>query len=92
MTRDQPRDSRPSRCPPDHHLQLQSPDQHSAPHRPYAQDFNAAFHVGESDRTISTVDADGIALAAIQGLNQKWKKNKRESKLWKKRWLTSKKS
>jgi hypothetical protein len=36
-----------------------------------AQDFHAAFGVGESERTITTVDADGVALAAIQGLNQK---------------------
>jgi len=38
---------------------------------PIAQDFHAAFGLGESDRTITTVDADGVALAAIQGLNQK---------------------
>jgi len=35
---------------------------------PMAQDFNAAFHVGESETQISAVDADGVALAAIQGL------------------------
>jgi hypothetical protein len=35
---------------------------------PMAQDFYAAFAVGEDDRHISSVDADGIALAAIQGL------------------------
>jgi hypothetical protein len=38
---------------------------------PVAQDFFAAFQVGEDDRHISTVDADGVALAAIQGLNRK---------------------
>jgi len=38
---------------------------------PTAQDFHAAFGVGESDRTITTVDADGVALAAIQALNDK---------------------
>ena len=38
---------------------------------PMAQDFAAAFGVGENDTTISTVDADGVALAAIQGLNAK---------------------
>ena len=38
---------------------------------PTAQDFHAAFGVGENDRTITTIDADGVALAAIQGLNQK---------------------
>ncbi|MSU59446.1 MAG: tail fiber domain-containing protein [Pedosphaera sp.] len=37
---------------------------------PMAQDFHAAFKVGEDDKRIATVDADGVALAAIQGLNQ----------------------
>jgi hypothetical protein len=37
---------------------------------PMAQDFYSAFQVGEDDRHISTVDADGVAFAAIQGLNQ----------------------
>ena len=36
---------------------------------PMAQDFRAAFGVGENDTTITTVDADGVALAAIQGLH-----------------------
>jgi len=36
---------------------------------PMAQDFYAAFRLGESDKGIDTVDADGVALAAIQGLN-----------------------
>ncbi|MCP4700736.1 MAG: hypothetical protein GY862_28360 [Gammaproteobacteria bacterium] len=35
---------------------------------PMAQDFRAAFSLGENDTTISMVDADGVALAAIQGL------------------------
>jgi hypothetical protein len=38
---------------------------------PMAQDFHAAFGLGEDDKHIATVDADGVALAAIQGLNQK---------------------
>lgn len=38
---------------------------------PTAQDFSAAFAVGESETGITTVDADGVALAAIQGLNLK---------------------
>ena len=38
---------------------------------PMAQDFHAAFGLGANDVTIATVDADGVALAAIQGLNQK---------------------
>jgi len=37
---------------------------------PMAQDFHAAFAVGEDSRYISSLDADGVALAAIQGLNQ----------------------
>lgn len=37
---------------------------------PVAQDFYAAFGLGPDDRHIPTVDADGVALAAIQGLNQ----------------------
>jgi hypothetical protein len=38
---------------------------------PVAQDFFAAFGLGGDDKTIATVDADGVALAAIQGLNAK---------------------
>jgi len=38
---------------------------------PMAQDFYAAFQVGMDDKHISMVDADGVALAAIQGLNEK---------------------
>ncbi|HEX8351802.1 MAG TPA: tail fiber domain-containing protein [Pyrinomonadaceae bacterium] len=40
---------------------------------PMAQDFFAAFKVGEGDKTITTVDPDGVALAAIQGLNEELK-------------------
>jgi hypothetical protein len=38
---------------------------------PMAQDFYGTFGVGPDDKHISTVDADGVALAAIQGLNLK---------------------
>jgi hypothetical protein len=38
---------------------------------PMAQDFYGAFQVGMDDKHISMVDADGVALAAIQGLNRK---------------------
>ena len=38
---------------------------------PMAQDFHAAFSVGMDDKHIATVDEGGVALAAIQGLNQK---------------------
>ena len=37
---------------------------------PMAQDFHAAFNVGEDDTHINPVDANGVALAAIQGLHQ----------------------
>ena len=38
---------------------------------PMAQDFYAAFCVGMDDKHVATVDEGGVALAAIQGLNQK---------------------
>jgi hypothetical protein len=39
---------------------------------PMAQDFQAAFGLdGTDDKHISVVDEGGVALAAIQGLNQK---------------------
>lgn len=37
---------------------------------PMAQDFHAAFGVGPDEKHIAMVDADGVALAAIQGLNE----------------------
>lgn len=49
---------------------------------PTAQDFAKAFQVGEDDRRIATVDADGVALAAIQALNTKLQ---RENRLMKER-------
>ena len=36
-----------------------------------AQAFYAIFGVGPDDKHITTVDESGVALAAIQGLNQK---------------------
>lgn len=38
---------------------------------PMAQDFREAFGLGRDDKHITSVDADGVALAAIQGLNEK---------------------
>lgn len=35
---------------------------------PMAQDFYSAFNVGPDEKHINTLDADGVALAAIQGL------------------------
>ncbi|MGA1130296.1 MAG: tail fiber domain-containing protein, partial [Chthoniobacterales bacterium] len=40
---------------------------------PTAQDFRAAFGLGENDKTISTIDPSGVALAAIQGLVEELK-------------------
>lgn len=40
---------------------------------PTAQDFKSAFGVGESDTGIATVDADGVAFAAIKGLVEELK-------------------
>ena len=44
---------------------------------PVAEDFHAAFGLGETPERIQTGDADGVALAAIQGLlrqNQRMEK------------------
>jgi hypothetical protein len=38
---------------------------------PVAQDFRAAFGLGSDDKFIATVDEEGVALAAIKGLNHK---------------------
>ena len=42
---------------------------------PMAQDFYAAFGLGLGDKTIDTIDPDGVALAAIQGLRSIVKDN-----------------
>ena len=38
-----------------------------------AQDFMAAFGLGDDDKSIGTLDADGVAMVAIQALNDKVK-------------------
>jgi trimeric autotransporter adhesin len=38
---------------------------------PMAQDFKHAFFPGRDDKSINTLEFDGVELAAIQGLNQK---------------------
>jgi len=38
---------------------------------PMAQDFAAAFRLGADETGIASVDADGVALAAIQELNKR---------------------
>ncbi len=37
---------------------------------PVAQEFKAAFYPGGDDKSITTLEADGVALAAIKGLNE----------------------
>lgn len=37
---------------------------------PMAQEFRSAFGLGEDDQHIDTVDADGVALAALQGVHR----------------------
>ena len=39
---------------------------------PMSQDFQAAFNLGSDDKHIASVDADGVALTAIQGLHEKF--------------------
>jgi hypothetical protein len=46
---------------------------------PMAQDFYSAFGIGLDDKSICTVDEGGVALAAIQGLNQKVEAGGRKS-------------
>jgi hypothetical protein len=46
---------------------------------PPAQDFYAAFGRGGSGKTITNVEPDGVALAAIQGVNQKFGSRSQES-------------
>ena len=36
---------------------------------PMAQDFHAAFGLGDDEKTISTVDADGVSLAGVKALD-----------------------
>lgn len=40
---------------------------------PNAQDFHATFGLGSDDKTISTLDSDGVMYAAIQGLVEELK-------------------
>lgn len=39
---------------------------------PMAQDFYAAFGLGDDDKSISTIDLDGVALVSIQALYEMW--------------------
>jgi len=50
---------------------------------PVAQDFYAAYELGEDDKSIGTVDADGIAFAAIKALHKAMKEQQVQSKQFK---------
>ena len=55
-------------------------DDQSTPHiGPMAQDFKAAFFPGRDDKVITTLEFDGVELAAIQGLNEKVESGKRKA-------------
>ena len=55
-------------------------DDNDVPHLgPMAQDFKAAFYPGRDDKSITTLEFDGVALAAIQGLNQKVEEQRAEN-------------
>jgi hypothetical protein len=45
---------------------------------PMAQDFMSAFHLGDDEKLIGYLDEGGVALAAIQGLNQKFEQKNGE--------------
>ena len=45
---------------------------------PMAQDFKGAFYPGRDNTGITTLEFDGVELAAIQGLNQKLEQQVKE--------------
>jgi hypothetical protein len=45
---------------------------------PMVQDFHAAFGLNRSDTSLNDADLHGVALAAIQGLNQKLEQKETE--------------
>ena len=45
---------------------------------PMAQDFVAAFYPGRDDKSITTLEFDGVELTAIKGLNEKLEKAVKE--------------
>jgi hypothetical protein len=50
---------------------------------PVAQDFHAAFGVGETEKGINMADADGVLLAAVQALYEQNAELARNSELMK---------
>ncbi|HEU0015045.1 MAG TPA: tail fiber domain-containing protein, partial [Longimicrobium sp.] len=45
---------------------------------PTAQDFRAAFGLGADEKSIATVDADGVALAGVQALDRRQQEQQKE--------------
>jgi hypothetical protein len=45
---------------------------------PMAQDFKRAFYPGRDDKSITTLEFDGVEIAAIQGLNRKLEEQLRQ--------------
>jgi trimeric autotransporter adhesin len=50
---------------------------------PMAQDYKHAFYPGRDDKSITTLEFDGVELAAIQGLNQKLEETHAENTILK---------
>ncbi|MBK6766734.1 MAG: tail fiber domain-containing protein [bacterium] len=48
---------------------------------PMAQDFYSLFEIGDNNKSISTIDPDGVALAAIQELAKRLESVERENTL-----------
>ncbi len=46
---------------------------------PYAEDFKAAFGLGQTDQAIELQDASGVALVAIQALYQEIRQLKQQN-------------
>ena len=60
-------------------MELQMGKDDDVPHLgPMAQDFKGAFFPGRDDKSITTLEFDGVELAAIQGLNEKLEEKIRE--------------
>jgi len=57
--------------PLQHWNYLWEPDNATPNLGPMAQDFKAAFYPGRDDKSITTLEYDGVELAAIKGLNRK---------------------
>jgi hypothetical protein len=65
---------------PMEHWNYRSESDDATPHiGPMAQDFKAAFFPGRDTTRITTLEFDGVALAAIQGLNQKVERGTRSA-------------